>query len=52
MIVPEKCSRPASLTRFYGGLADPIRLIDIVQEDADTFLVNYHYATKSCIYKG
>ncbi|WP_227672527.1 hypothetical protein [Komagataeibacter sp. FXV3] len=51
MVVPEKRTRPAfapeNMTRFYGSLADPIRLIDIAQENANTFIVNYHYATKS-----
>lgn len=56
MIVPEKRTRPAfapeNMTRFYGGLADPIRLIDIVQENTNTFIVNYHYATKSSVCNG
>ncbi|MBY4639189.1 hypothetical protein K6L44_04050 [Gluconacetobacter entanii] len=51
MVIPEKRSTPAfspsNLTRFYGGLADPIRVVSIAQENDSTFIVNYHYATKS-----
>lgn len=56
MVVPEKRTHPAfapaNMTRFYGSLADPISLIDIAQENADTFIVHYHYATKSSVCNG
>jgi len=55
-IVPEKRSVPAfvgtNLTRFYGGLAKPLSLIDIAQNDADLYTVRYTYATKSKVCDG
>ncbi|WP_146221619.1 hypothetical protein [Komagataeibacter oboediens] len=56
MVIPDKRSRPAfspaGLTGFYGRLADPIHQVDIAQENAGTFLVHCHYATKSCVCNG
>jgi len=49
MIVPEKRSlenfSPEGLTRFYGKLAKPIRLIDIAQANATSYVVHYRYAS-------
>ena len=51
MVVPEKRASPAfsasGLSRFYGSLAQRIRLIDIAQSNASTYLVHYRYATAS-----
>ncbi|WP_239020019.1 hypothetical protein [Novacetimonas maltaceti] len=56
MVIPEKRAAPAfspaNLTRFYGGLADPIRVVGIARENDSTFIVNYHYATKSHVCNG
>ena len=55
-IVPEKRSIPAfvgaNLTRFYGGLAKPIQLIDIAQTDAESYTVKYTFATTSKVCDG
>lgn len=55
-IVPEKRSIPAfvgaNLTKFYGGLAKPIQLIDIAQTDAASYTVKYTFATKSKVCDG
>ncbi|MCH7628162.1 MAG: hypothetical protein IH997_05525 [Proteobacteria bacterium] len=51
MVVPEKRATsafsPLGLTRFYGSLAQRIRLVDIAQSNANTYLVHYRYATTS-----
>jgi hypothetical protein len=35
------------LTRFYGGLAEPLELLDLSQTGNDRFTVRYRYATRS-----
>jgi hypothetical protein len=35
------------LTRFYGGLAEPLELLDLGQTGSDRFTVHYRYATQS-----
>jgi hypothetical protein len=54
--VPEKRSIPtfvgANLTKFYGGLAKPIQLIDIAQTDAASYTIKYTFATKSKVCDG
>jgi len=56
MVVPEKRTSPAfsasGLTRFYGSLAQRIRLIDIAQSNVGTYLVHYRYATNSRVCDG
>lgn len=51
MVVPEKRGMPAfspvAMTRFYGGLKQPIRLIDISPSGGGSFVVHYHYGTSS-----
>jgi hypothetical protein len=52
MVVPEKRTAgpfaATSLTRFYGGLRQPIRLLRIDQNGPNTFTAHYRYtATKS-----
>lgn len=50
-IVPEKrrlaAFSPDALTRYYGSMASPISMIDIVQHSANTFLVHYRYSTRT-----
>ncbi|NEX93204.1 hypothetical protein [Caulobacter sp. 17J65-9] len=49
MVVPEKRAggpfSAAELTRFYGGLKEPIRLVDIAQSGPAEFVAHYRYAT-------
>jgi len=56
MVVPEKRATaafsPSALTRFYGSLAQRIRLIDITQNNANSYVVHYRYATISRICDG
>ena len=51
MIVPEKRASaafsPAALTRFYGGLVRPVRLLSIARASAGSYLVRYSYATRT-----
>ena len=48
MIVPEKRSnrafRPQAISRFYGGLPEPIRLTKIRPQPNGAFLVSYRYS--------
>ncbi len=50
-IVPEKrqlaAFSPEALTRYYGSMASPIRLIDITQHSANSYLVHYRYSAKT-----
>ena len=50
-VVPEKrrlaAFSPDGLTRFYGGMASPISMVDIVQRSAASFVVHYRYGTGS-----
>jgi hypothetical protein len=56
MVVPEKRASaaysPAGLSQFYGGLAQPIRLLDISQSGPSAYLVHYRYATRSRVCDG
>lgn len=51
LIVPEKrrvpAFSPAVLSRFYGGLKEPIRLIGISQSGPNSFIARYRYATQT-----
>lgn len=51
LIVPEKRSvpafTPAALTRFYGGLAEPIRMLGISQASPSSYTVRYRYSMKA-----
>jgi hypothetical protein len=50
-VVPEKrrlaAFSPDALARYYGNMASPITMIDIVQRSANTFLVHYRYGTRT-----
>ena len=50
-VVPEKrrlaAFSPDGLTRYYGSMAAPISMIDIVQRSANTFVVHYRYSTRT-----
>lgn len=55
MVVPEKRSGPfaaAKLTRFYGDLREPIRLIGIEQTGPSAFVAHYHFATTNSVCDG
>ncbi|MFL5294950.1 MAG: hypothetical protein ACJ798_01080 [Phenylobacterium sp.] len=56
MVVPEKRAKgpfsPESLTRFYGHLKEPIRLVRIDQSGPDTFIAHYTYATAKSVCDG
>ncbi len=51
MIVPEKRRLPAfspsGLSKFWGGLSKPVRLIDIAQTGPGGYVVHYRYSTTS-----
>ena len=44
---PVPAFAPAAMSRFYGALRDPIRLVDIQQSGPDVYVVSYHYAAAS-----
>lgn len=56
MVIPEKRKTgpfaAANLTRFYGQLKEPIRLLRIDQKGPNTFIAYYRYATPNMVCEG
>ena len=54
-IIPEKRTgpfAPAALSRFYGALSEPIRLIDISESGPSDFTAHYTFRSRSGVCKG
>lgn len=56
LVAPEKrgipAFSPAAMSRFYGGLQEPIRLVGMSQSGPDTFIVSYRYAAGASVCNG